>query len=84
MANLYKKEQGEKDWPLEWEDESALTFFLDKIVADWMWNLSDGEAANVRGLAKIMGNLITVSTDDKDALRRYRGEGVEEVNKAEA
>ncbi|KAL5588109.1 hypothetical protein FOVSG1_013245 [Fusarium oxysporum f. sp. vasinfectum] len=100
MANLYKKEQGEKDWPLEWEDESALTFFLDKIVADWMWNLSDGEAANVRGLAKIMGNLITISTDDKDALRRYRGEvshflaglrpvtdfeqGVEEVNKAEA
>jgi len=100
MANLYKKEQGEKDWPLEWEDESALTFFLDKIVADWMWNLSDGEAADVRGLAKIMGNLITVITDDKDALRRYRGEvsdfladlrpvadfkqGVEEVNKAEA
>ncbi|QKD55438.2 uncharacterized protein FOBCDRAFT_202578 [Fusarium oxysporum Fo47] len=84
MANLYKKEQGEKDWPLEWEDESALTFFLDKIVANWMWNLSDGEVADVRGLAKIMGNLITVSTDDKDALRRYRGEGVEEVIKAEA
>ncbi|SCO87427.1 uncharacterized protein FRV6_11554 [Fusarium oxysporum] len=67
-----------------WEDESALTFFLDKIVADWMWNLPDGEAADVRGLAKIMGNLITDSTDDKDALRRYRGEGVEDVIKAEA
>ncbi|KAF4502458.1 hypothetical protein FAGAP_1310 [Fusarium agapanthi] len=89
VANLYKEGECEEDWPLAWNDDSALTFFLNETIASWTVSLADGEKEDVEKLSDIMANLITVDTSDKKALEMYQGQvtdilagisPVEEVN----
>ncbi|KAF5695328.1 hypothetical protein FDENT_410 [Fusarium denticulatum] len=88
-ANLYKEDECEVNWPLSWNDDSALAFFLDETVASWTVDLRDGEREDVERLSHIMASLTTVDTNDKQALEMYQDQvtdilagisPVEEVN----
>ncbi|KAF5586191.1 hypothetical protein FPCIR_8042 [Fusarium pseudocircinatum] len=50
-ANLYEGDECEEDWPLSWNDDSALAFFLDETVASWTVHLSDGQREDIELLS---------------------------------
>ncbi|KAH7230548.1 uncharacterized protein BKA55DRAFT_525627 [Fusarium redolens] len=74
VATLYGEQEGEKEWPIEWEDGTALTFFLEETVAAWIEDLSDEETTKVEELAEIMGTSFAVDLDDDAAVRRYQSQ----------
>ncbi|KAF5589830.1 uncharacterized protein FSUBG_11032 [Fusarium subglutinans] len=68
LANLYKEDEYEEDWPLEWNDDCALTFFLAGTAASWTLELSNAEREEVKRLSHAMADLITVDWSDTEAL----------------
>ncbi|SCV34396.1 uncharacterized protein FFB14_04865 [Fusarium fujikuroi] len=63
MQDLYEEREGEKEYPTEWEDETAYIHFLEKTVLSWVEDLPNDEKACVEGLADILGEEFTITSD---------------------
>lgn len=72
MYDLYEEREGEKGYPAEWEDETALVSFIEKTVSNWVEDLPDEEKACVERLADILGEELTIALDDEAGRKEYR------------
>ncbi|CVK98744.1 uncharacterized protein FMAN_08464 [Fusarium mangiferae] len=63
LQDLYEEREGEKDYPTEWEDETAYIHFLEKTVLSWVEDLPNDEKACVEGLADILGEEFAITSD---------------------
>lgn len=64
LQDLYKEREGEKEYPTEWEDETAYIHFLEKTVLSWVEDLPNDEKACIEGLADILGEEYTNFDDE--------------------
>ncbi|KAF5634272.1 hypothetical protein F52700_5995 [Fusarium sp. NRRL 52700] len=62
---LYGERNGEKEYPAEWEDDTAFTLFLEKTVSTWVDDLPDEQKVFIDGLSYILESELMLDDDDE-------------------
>ncbi|KAF4947065.1 hypothetical protein FGADI_10695 [Fusarium gaditjirri] len=68
LAQLYEEREGEKEWPAEWDDEAAVTFFFENTAAKWAEDVIDESKVGIAKLAEIFKEGFAVDGNDAAAL----------------
>ncbi|KAF5977608.1 hypothetical protein FCOIX_6416 [Fusarium coicis] len=63
LAIFHEECEEENDWPVEWADAAAVTFFFETTVVAWLEELTDHQKITIEELARHMGALFPMEHD---------------------
>ncbi|KAG5746017.1 hypothetical protein H9Q69_009035 [Fusarium xylarioides] len=72
LARFHEECEEENDWPVEWVDAAAVTFFFETTVVAWFEELTDHQKVTIEELASYMGARFTVDHDSDAAVEEHQ------------
>jgi hypothetical protein len=72
LAIFHEECEEENDWPAEWVDAAAVTFFFETTVVAWFEELTDHQKITIEGLARHMGALFPLDHDSGAAVEEHQ------------